>query len=141
MNTTSLAVVKSADAIDFSPVRNIIHDLVEKESVSSIAVGVALNGKIIWEEAVGLANQEKQIKATPQTLYSLASVTKPITATAVMVLAERGLIDIDKPINQYLTQAKIHDKHGQADQVTIRQVLSHTSGLPTYCHFYYENSD
>lgn len=113
--------------------------LLEGSPIASIAVAVARDGKILWEEAFGLADRERSIKATPQTIYSLASLTKPPTATAVMILAERGLLDIDKPANDYLGPAHLQDFAADANQVTIRHILSHTSGLPVYCRFFFQN--
>src|SRR6266705_6936673 len=56
----------------------------------SVAVSVAKDGRILFEEAIGLANQEKLIPATPYTMYALASISKPLTATGLMVLVDRG---------------------------------------------------
>src|SRR6187399_3440141 len=59
--------------------------------VPSLAVAVAKGGKIIWEEGFGWADREARIPATEHTTYSLASISKPITATGLMILVERGL--------------------------------------------------
>ena len=100
-----------------------------------MAVAVAQHGKIIWEEAFGWADLAEQRAATIHTPYLMASVTKPMTATAVMMLAERGKIDLDKPINEYLPKAsQIKVWIGEPQHVTIRRVLSHTSGLPSHAH-------
>jgi hypothetical protein len=104
-----LAVVEllSSPLDRFEPARAFILEKMKKEGLPSLAVAVAQNGKIIWEEAWGWANIEKQIPATPQTMYSLASTTKPVTATALMILVERGLVDLDKPANFYLGEGRL----------------------------------
>jgi CubicO group peptidase (beta-lactamase class C family) len=89
------------------------------EGVPSIAYAVAKNGRIVHEGAVGQ-------NATVRTPYPLASVTKPLVATAVMLLAERGTIDLDQPAHRYSALVPKDARY------TVRQLLNHTSGLPTY---------
>jgi CubicO group peptidase (beta-lactamase class C family) len=123
----------------FDGVRSKIVRLVEERKVPSMSVAVAKDGKIIWEESFGWANIEKKIKATPQTAYSLASISKPITATGLMILVERGLVDLEATVDDYLGQAKLTAYEGKASAATVAQLLHHTSGLPTHWHFFYEN--
>jgi Beta-lactamase len=87
-------------------------------------------GQILWEAAFGWANREQLIEATPQAPYSLASISKPFTATAVMTLVEHGQLALDRQANDYLGDARIagHD----TAKATVRRVLSHTAGLPPY---------
>src|SRR5262249_46634603 len=122
----------------FGPIRDIINARVREDKIPSMAVAVAKGGQIIWEEGFGFADKERGVRATPDTLYSLASISKPITATALMVLKERGRIALDKPINDYLGAAKIVARVGDAGQATVRRVANHTSGLPLFWHFFEE---
>jgi CubicO group peptidase (beta-lactamase class C family) len=108
-----------------------------EQSLPSLAVAVAKDGEVIWEEGFGWADRENRIPATEHTVYSLASISKPITATAAMILAERGRIDLDKPINDYLGAAKLTARVGRAEEATVRRVANHTAGLPLHCHFFY----
>lgn len=112
---------------------------VENGEYPSMAVAVAVDGKVVFEDAFGWANIDKQIKADEHTMYSLASISKPITATGLMILVERGLIDLDKPVNDYLGDAKLNIRVGEPNGVTVRRVASHTAGLPLYYHFFYED--
>lgn len=108
--------------------------------VPSLAVGVAMEGEIIWEHGFGLADRENDILASADIPYSLASITKPITATALMVLVERGEVDLDCPIAEYLdVQLKAHV--GDAKDVTLRRLASHTAGLPLHYRFFYEDQN
>jgi CubicO group peptidase (beta-lactamase class C family) len=93
----------------------------------------------VWEEGFGSANREREIRATPHTMYSLASISKPITATALMVLVERGLVDLDKPVNDYLGEEKITGYAGDASGATVRRIASHAAGLPLHYQFFLEN--
>lgn len=122
-------------------VRALIRQTMTGAKPPSISVAVAHGGTIIWEESFGWADREKMIAATPQTMYSLASISKPITATGLMTLVERGAIDLDKPANEYLGTAKLTGLAGDATGATVRRVLSHTAGLPLHYQFYYSNKD
>ena len=122
----------------FAEARSIIQKTLEKQKVPSISVAVAKDGKILWEESFGWANIEKKIKATPNTMYSLASISKPITATGLMVLVERGLVDLDRPANDYLGDAKIRAFEGEAPEATVRRLLHHTAGLGMQWNFFYD---
>jgi CubicO group peptidase (beta-lactamase class C family) len=108
-----------------------------ERSLPSIAVAVARDGQIIWEEAFGWADRENRVPATPHTIYSLASISKPVTATGLMVLKERGRIDLDRPINEYLGESKINVRVGNPAEATVRRVANHTSGLPVHTHFFF----
>lgn len=107
--------------------------------VPSIAVAVAQGDKILWQQGFGWADRERHIPADENTMYSLASISKPLTATALMTLVSAGKIDLDRPINDYLGTAKLHARVGNAQDATVRRVANHTSGLPEYFQFFYEN--
>src|SRR5438477_10796643 len=76
----------------WTSVRDTIRSVMMKANVPSVSVAVARHGKILWEEAFGWADRERMIRATPNTMYSLASISKPFTATALMTLVERGTV-------------------------------------------------
>lgn len=120
-------------------VRDLIQARLVQQGTPSMAVAVARDGEIIWEEAFGWADRESRMAATPHTLYSLASISKPITATGIMVLVERGLVDLDQPINDYLGDAQLVAYVGSAEEATVRRVANHTAGLPTHYQFFYED--
>ncbi|MDQ3699171.1 MAG: beta-lactamase family protein [Gemmatimonadota bacterium] len=123
----------------FDSVRTFIRRVMEEDTVPSIAIAVAKDGKIIWEEGFGLADRERMITATPHTMYSLASISKPITATGLMKLVDRGTVQLDRPINDYLGTGKLTGLAGYAREATVRRVLSHTAGLPLHYQFFYRN--
>ena len=127
----------AAREYDFSKAEALMEKAVSSTQVPSITVAVSQGGKILWEKAVGFANIEKGIEATPATSYSLASISKPITATGLMILMERGLVDLDKPANDYLGESKLRSYSGNAEEATVLRILNHTSGLATHWHFFY----
>src|SRR5262245_59164435 len=123
----------------FDSVREFIKQQLTERRLPSIAVAVARDGQIIWEEAFGWADSEKRVSATPHTMYSLASISKPITATGLMILKERGRIELDRPINEYLGEAKLAVRVGNPAEATVRRVANHTAGLPLHYQFFYED--
>jgi CubicO group peptidase (beta-lactamase class C family) len=119
--TAASARQNNSPAAAFDRVREFIKQQLGERRLPSVAVAVARDGKIIWEEAFGWADVEKRIPATPHTMYSLASISKPITATGLMILKERGRIELDRPINEYLGEAKIAVRVGNPADATVRR--------------------
>lgn len=116
-------------------IKTLIHD----HEIPSIVVGVVKNGEIIYQGAFGYADLENRILATTDTPYQLASLTKPITATAIMKMDAEGIIDIDDPITQYIPDLELNKVDSTFKTPTIRQVLNHTSGLGTYLDIGYSD--
>jgi CubicO group peptidase (beta-lactamase class C family) len=114
----------------FDSVRAHIQRLVNDGGAPSIAVAVAKDGQILWEEGFGLANCERGIAATAHTPYSIASINKAITSTAIMILSERGDIDIDAPLDDYLGGIRFSGIAGDRRNVTPRLAMAHSAGLP-----------
>jgi len=125
----------------FAHVRSQIESLMLKDQLPSVAVAVAQHGKIVWEQGFGWADREQLRPATSDTLYSLASISKPFTATAIMALVKQGKIRLEAPANDYLGAAKITGLAGDASGVTVYRLLNHTSGLPLHWQFFYTNED
>ena len=123
----------------FEPIRDSIRAKMKQRNVPSIAVAVAQGNKILWEQGFGWADREKRIPADANTMYSLASISKSLTATALMTLVSAGKIDLDKPINNYLGDAKLHARVGDANEATVRRVANHSAGLPEHFQFFYQN--
>jgi CubicO group peptidase (beta-lactamase class C family) len=133
---TSTATAVGADP--FGAVRAHIERLVAEGKVPSMAVAVARDGEIVWEEGFGLADRGRNIPATEHTPYPLASISKPLTATGLMILVERGLVDLDAPIKDYLGEPKLQARVGDAAEATVRRVASHTAGLPLHSQHFYD---
>src|SRR5262249_25538481 len=96
-----------------------------KEKIPGLSVIVAKDGKVVKRAAYGLANVELQVPATVDTVYQIASATKPFTATAIFRLIERGKLKLTDTVGNLLPEAP----HTWAD-VTVHQLLTHASGLP-----------
>lgn len=141
--TSAMAAAVLASAVpasaQFEAARARIQRALVEGGVPSIAVAVARDGRIIWEEGFGWADRESRIPATEHTMYSLASISKPITTTGLMVLVERGEIDLDRPINDYLGAAKVNGRAFDVSQATVRRVANHSAGLPLHWQFFYRD--
>jgi CubicO group peptidase (beta-lactamase class C family) len=88
-------------------------------SISAAAVG---NGEVVWEEALGLADVEGKVEATPDTQYRVGSITKTFTATAILQLRDAGELELEDPLSRHVPEAA----HGEP---TLRRLLTHLSGL------------
>lgn len=108
-----------------------MHDRLKSDTIPGATLLVAKGDKILKEKGYGFANLEHQVPAKPETAYELASVSKPITATAVMLLVEEGKLSLDSSISKYLD-----DVPPAFRPITLRQLMSHSSGLPMD-HFAY----
>jgi CubicO group peptidase (beta-lactamase class C family) len=88
------------------------------------AVAILKKGRFIIRKAYGLADLEWNTPLLPDAVFRIASLTKQFTAVAVMMLAERGLVSIDEPIERYLADWPSRDR-----RITVRHLLNHTSGV------------
>ncbi len=95
--------------------------------VPGASVLVIRDGKAVVRKCYGLANLEDHEAATPATNYRLASISKQFTATAILLLAEDGRLDLDQRVRQWLPSLP-----AATDAITIRQLLTHTGGLIDY---------
>jgi CubicO group peptidase (beta-lactamase class C family) len=125
-------VLTSTSKSDFSKARQLIQKHMVKYSNPSIAVAVARRGEILWEEGFGWADRENRIPATEHTMYYMASVSKSFTAVALMILQERKQLNLERPINDYLGDAKLTSPAWNPAEATVRRVANHTAGLTTF---------
>jgi CubicO group peptidase (beta-lactamase class C family) len=116
---------------DFSGVVSLMRERVAS-GVPSIAIAIADHGRIVWEEAIGMSDRERNITATVHTPYYLASISKTITATALLELVEHKQVNLDRPVNDYLHAARINSPMWDVSKATVRRVANHTAGLATY---------
>ena len=96
-------------------------------NVPGLSLAVVKNGKVIKAKGYGLANVELNVPATPNTVYQWASVTKQFTAAATLLLADENRLKLEERISVYLTNTP-----AAWSNVTVRQLLNHTSGIKSY---------
>ncbi len=95
-----------------------------------LSVVVVHEGATVYERGFGLADGPREIFARPETIYQFWSLTKAFTATAILQLEERGLLEIDDPVTQHLPFFRVQYANETDDVVRIRHLLGHSSGLP-----------
>jgi CubicO group peptidase (beta-lactamase class C family) len=134
----SLWWAAAVEAHPFGHLRQQILAEIDSGEVPAFAVAVIADGRIIWEEGFGWIDDDELVPVSPHTPFSLASVSKPITATALMALVRRGEIDLDRPIEDYLGGLRITGHGGDPSRATVRRVASHTAGLPIHFRFFEE---
>ncbi|HUF47898.1 MAG TPA: serine hydrolase domain-containing protein [Vicinamibacterales bacterium] len=98
--------------------------MIDAGRTPGVAVAVAIDGRIVWTEGFGFANLELQVPATAETMFGIGSISKSLTVTATARLADRGLIDLDAPIER-----DVPDFPQAGRGVTIRRIAVHQSGL------------
>ncbi len=121
--SASLVNELGAQSVDYLKVSNTLNELAKKDKFSGVVL-IAENGKVKFEQAYGNLDNEKQIPNKTNTIFELASVSKQFTAMTIMMLQEKGLLNYDDLVEQYI--------HIPYKGITIRQLLTHTSGLPDY---------
>ena len=98
------------------------------QSLNSVAFCVLKDDNVLWADAIGYANKEKNKLATPDTRYLIASISKAVTAIATMQLQEQQKLDLDTDINTYLPFS-VRNPNFPEKIITIRMLLNHTSSI------------
>ena len=108
-------------------VEKLIHAEIESQHMVGVSVAIGVDGEMVWSQGFGLADVENDVPATEQTVYRLASISKPVTAAAVMQLVEQGKLDLDGTVSTYVA-----DWPEKRWPITIRQLLGHQGGVRHY---------
>ena len=115
----------------FPIVEKMYRDRSEKFHYPGLAFGVVLDGKLVYSGGMGYADVAKKTPATPKTLFRIASMTKSLTAMAILKLRDEGKLRLDDPAEQYIPELKTH-KYLTADapRITVRNLMTHSAGFP-----------
>jgi len=121
-NTTDEAI---ADA------RAVIEEWKLLHSVPGVVIGLSIKGKQVWTEGFGYIDVENDVKTHKDSVWRLASISKPLTTALVGKLIDKGVLDLNKSIHQYLPKNLLPEKtwNGVPVNITLRQVLSHLGGF------------
>lgn len=101
--------------------------LIARHDVPAASVGILAGGEV-FTTAAGILNRSTGVEADEDSVFQIGSITKVWTATLVMQLADEGLLDIDRPVRDYVPEFTVADE-AAASQITVRQLLSHVSGF------------
>ncbi|QDV25528.1 serine hydrolase domain-containing protein [Aureliella helgolandensis] len=124
-------VVSELGEEEIATIDHWLQEQFELAQYPSLTVAIVRNGEIAHEAAFGFENIESGKEATLQTQYHVASVTKAFTASLAAMLHEQGVVDLDQPVLKYLPKAvSISTTPELGAAITLRQLASHTSGLP-----------
>jgi len=126
---TLAAHAQTVDTIDpalKARIDRIAAGVLEQHGVPSASVAVVQGGKIVYTHAYGRAHINPDERATPEMRYSIGSISKQFTAAAILILQEQGKLSLDDAVGKYVPGLT------RGDEVTIRQVLSHTAGYQDY---------
>src|SRR5690242_159711 len=102
------------------------HELADKQ-LPAISVALVDDQKIVWAQGFGYADPAAKVPATAGTIYRAGSVSKLFTDIGVMQLVERGELNLDVPITDYLPDFRLRNPYGKP--ITLRELMSHRSGL------------
>jgi len=103
-----------------------LHFKMERDHIPGLAAGIIRKDTIVWSRGFGLQNVEARVPMTPHSVIGVASITKIVTAIAIMQLHEHGKLHLDDPVNKFLPFAVRHPMYPEVD-MTISQLLSHTA--------------
>jgi CubicO group peptidase (beta-lactamase class C family) len=125
-------LLTEADDPRLNPLREWVKGFTDREETPGIGLLVAHKGRIVFWEAYGAADPDFDKPFHKDTIVFLASTSKPISTTAIMILVDEGRLSLDDPISKYLPEfSRLHYQNGDpAPAPTLRQLLSHTSGWP-----------
>ncbi|MBI1354330.1 MAG: serine hydrolase [Acidobacteria bacterium] len=109
-----------------------IRGRMERYGAPAVSVTVIDQHRIAWSRAYGAIREDKT-PATPETLFQAASISKPVTAAAALMLVSRGTLDLDVPVDRYLSSWKIPESALTATSpITLRELLSHSAGISVH---------
>ncbi len=104
--------------------------LLEQNGIVGASIALIHDGAPVWSSGYGVADNETQVPVTADTVFSVESISKSVTAWEILRLVEAGQIDLDAPVNASLTGWQVPAVgRSDPDQVTVRRILSHTAGL------------
>ncbi len=107
----------------------------QRLGIPGMSAAVVVHREVRWSAGFGIADVENDVPATPATVYRFASVSKPITATAVLQLVEQGRLDLDAPVQRYVPTFP-----EKAWPVTTRELLCHQSGIRNWTEEEFHNT-
>jgi len=116
--------------------REFMNTEMKRWEVPGIGVGIVKDGKVIFAEGFGLRNVEKNLPVTTDTLFAIGSASKAFTTMDIGILVDEGKVEWDKPVRDYLPTFKLKDEVA-AVRMTVRDLVSHKSGLPRHDAMWY----
>jgi CubicO group peptidase (beta-lactamase class C family) len=133
-NRLPYAQEKTQTRADYSEALRLIDTWLEAqrdyERLPGMSVAIVENQEVIFARAYGLADLEKKVKTTPSTIYSICSISKLFTSVAIMQLRDAGKLRLDDEVSEHLPWFNLKQQYPDSGPITIRSILTHSSGLP-----------
>ncbi|MPT31629.1 MAG: class A beta-lactamase-related serine hydrolase, partial [Chryseobacterium sp.] len=104
-------------------------NLLQNKNIVGLSAAIIVNDSVIWSNGFGYADKLNKVPMTANTVVNMGSITKTFTSLSVMQLQQRGSLNINDPLNSYLTDFRPKTKNIDIKDITIRSVLTHTSGI------------
>jgi CubicO group peptidase (beta-lactamase class C family) len=120
----------------FLPLEQTVAAALATGKLAGLAVGIVQDSAIVYTKGFGVRNVETGEPVTAASLFHLASVSKPFSATAIMQLVEQGKVALDDPVVEHLPDFRLAD--ARYAEITIRQLLNHTAGMPDVADYEWE---
>lgn len=114
-----------------------IEEQLAYHQLPGLSIGLVHDQEMIWSRGYGFADLESRTSATAATLYRIGSITKLFTATAILQLRDKGKLRLDDPVVAHLPGFAVDTPFPTAPEITVRHLLTHTSGLPREAAFPY----
>ena len=114
----------------FRLIDNWLEAQLKYDKIPGLSVGVVKDQELLWSKAYGFSNVENEVETTTKTIYSICSISKLFTSIAIMNLYEEGKLRLDDELSKVLPEYNIQQKYEQSGPITIRGLLTHSSGLP-----------
>jgi CubicO group peptidase (beta-lactamase class C family) len=126
----------------FAAIDAIAQDEITTQGLPSVAVGVVIDGDLAYAKGFGAEDRTTNAKPDADTVYRIGSITKSFTALAVLSLRDEGALSIDDPLSRWIPEASgLVYPTRDSPPITLRQMLTHTSGLPRLGAFSYIGTD
>lgn len=110
---------------------NFIPNRMKKDGILGLSIALVRNGKVVWTHGFGVANSITREPVTPNTIFSVASIGKAVSAYTALKFVSEGRLSLDKPLSSYLSKSWLPptQKH---NTIALQHILTHTSGLSNF---------
>jgi CubicO group peptidase (beta-lactamase class C family) len=130
------AAQQSPDLGDFDP---FVAKAMKAFKVPGAAIAIVKDGKIILAKGYGYRDMENKLPVTTKTVFPIASISKSFTVTTLGMLVDKGKVEWDKPVRDYLPGFRMYDPVA-TEQLTVRDLITHRSGLPRHDLVWYSSN-
>ncbi|MBD3290867.1 serine hydrolase, partial [candidate division KSB1 bacterium] len=114
-----------------------INAQMEYKGLPGLSIGIVYDQDLIWKKGFGYRDLEEKLPVKPSTIFRIASITKLFTSTAIMQLRDAGKLRLDDPVSDFLDWFEFKQRFPEAPGITIRHLLTHTSGIPREADYPY----